>query len=799
MKFSNYFIKTVFVLLLSYAAIAQEAKITGKIYNKSQNEPVAFSTVRLTNSKGVITGKYAGEHGEYIFTNLNPDTYTIEVSAVGFENSKKITVEISTKNQSIDLGNFDLKPSLTNLAEVIVKSSIGVTKVEPQKIVYSTEDLPVAKGASVGDMLRLMPSTAMGGPPGVPRDIRFRGLEKSYTLVLIDGKNAGISGNNREVLLTQIPASSVERIEIISNPGAQYDGDGMNGVVNIILKKNKNFGTHGQIMAGVNSQEGYSASAQIGHKFNKGEVYGFFDQNQVMLKGNNAITETNSVTQYKNNAISGYQNIRSAEDRDIASYNLKVGSKWDIWKGATIGAEFIKGYQRELKVKTQNTEVLKADKSFSSRTLRTEDQTEDFSFNEYNLNFAQTFKNKSRLTFNYTKVDGFYPKPKYQTDQKLKADGLAADTKPARTNTFEDSFDSNNFLQSDYTWQKNEFFGLNAGLKFSGRNRESLQKVDRYDYNKATFITTENPVNNFDSQENIYAAYLQGTFTKGKIRSILGLRTEYTTFFNKSKSKAFTTEGDYLIPLPSATFVYNLDESQFLKFTVDRKIRRAAFKDLSPFVDSTDVTKIKTGNPLLRPEKAWGYELGYLKTAKIWSAGVNLFRRNIDGLIQKVITDVSSGVVLEKPQNINSAYVQGIELIGAVSPVRGWNINASYSKFGSELNDESLGGGDAIKDQFAWAAKLISDVTFAKNTFVQIAWNGIGPKVSSQKVENTIQYFDASISQTFVKKKINVSLRVSDIFDTNNKTTKEITTAQISDKIQDIPGRQVFLNLLYQF
>ncbi|MCU0467506.1 MAG: TonB-dependent receptor [Arcicella sp.] len=792
---------TIFLLYFALCqfSMAQDAKITGTIFDKSLSEPVRFATLRLTSSKGEQKGMFAGENGEFQFSKLQADTYTLEITAVGFERFTKNEIIITEKNQTIQLGKISVETKVNSLAEVIVKGNIGVTKIEPQKIVYTMADLPIAKGSSVGDMLRLMPSTAMGGPPGVPRDIRFRGLEKSYTLVLIDGKNAGITGNNREVLLTQIPASSVERIEIISNPGAQYDGDGMNGVVNIILKKNANFGTHGQLMGGMNSQGGYNASAQIGHKFNGGEVYGFFDQNKVMLQGTNGIIETNATTQYKNNAISGYQNVKSLEDRDILSHNIKIGTKWDLWKGANIGIEYINGFQRELKIKTQDTEVLKADKTFSSRTLRTEDQTEDFKFSEYSLNFSQTFAKKGRLTASYSHVGGFYPKPKYQTDQKLTAAGMNLDTRPTKTNTFEDSYDRNNFFQTDLTWQQSELLGLNAGLKFSGRNRESLQKVDRFDYNKSAFITTESPVNNFDSQENIYATYVQGTLTKGKIRAILGFRTEYTTFFNKSKAKAFTTEGNYLIPLPSFNVVYNIDKSQFVKFSVDRKIRRAAFKDLSPFVDSTDITKIKMGNPALRPEKAWGFELGYLKTAKNWNAGVNLFRRNIDGLIQKVLTDVKAGVVLEKPENINSAYIQEIEIMGAIKPLSFWNINASYSKFSSQLNDEALGGGDAIKDQFDWCAKVISDITIGKNTFFQVAWNGIGPKISSQKEENTIQFVDASLSHQFVKKKITTSIRVSDIFDTNNKITRDITSAQVSNKIQDIPGRQVFLNVSYNF
>ncbi|MEA5404341.1 TonB-dependent receptor [Arcicella sp. DC2W] len=794
-----YYLITLFTCLYSLSTWGQNTKITGRLLSPNANEPVSFATIQLNSSKGISKAVYSGESGEFVINNLMADTYELKVSSVGFESYSQSNIIVDGKSSVINLNEIIIQPKVNNLSEVVVKSNIGVTKVEPQKIVYNTADLPAAKGSSVGDMLRLMPSVAMGGPPGVPRDIRFRGLEKSYTLVLIDGKNTGISGNNREVILNQIPVSAVERIEIIANPGAQYDGDGMNGVVNIILKKNVNFGTHGQVMAGINNQGGYNASAQIGHKFDKGEVYGFFDQNQVMLKDKNAMTETNEVSLFKNNEISGYQSILSKENRDIKSHNIKIGTKWDIWKGAQIGAEFINGYQREIKIKTQDTQVLKADKSFTSRTLRTENQTEDYKFNEYNLSFAQSFANKGRLTFSFSHVDGFYPKPKYQTDQKLNAVGAPSDNKPAITNTFEDSYDVNNFLQTDFNWRFNDIVSLNSGLKFSGRNRESLQKVDKYDYAKSAFTRTESPVNNFDSQENIYAGYVQGTLTKGKFRTNLGFRAEYTTFYNESKTGAFNTEGTYLIPLPSASFVYNIDKTQFIKASIDRKIRRASFKDLSPFIDSSDVAKIKAGNPALRPEKAWGFEVGYLKTAEKWNAGVNVFRRNISGLIQKIVTDVSPGVVLERPDNINSAYIQGIEFIGAVKPLPFWNINASYSHFDSKLTDESLGGGDAIKDQFAWSAKVISDVTIGKNTFFQIAWNGIGPKISSQKEENMIQFFDASINHSFMKKKMTVSMRVSDIFDTNNKVTKEITTAQVSNKIQDIPGRQLFVNFTYNF
>jgi len=792
------FYKYLLLLLISTGSYAQEAQIRGVISDKENNSVVSYIPVQLFEKDKFIKGVISGQSGEYNLDKISPGTYTVKVSGIGYDIKIIDQVHIGSKNQHMEL-NLDLTQNVSQLSEVVVKGDIGVTKIEPGKIVYKAADLPIAKGSSVGDMLRLMPSVAMGGPPGVPRDIRYRGLEKSYTLVLIDGKNAGITGNNREVVLNQIPVSAIERIEIIASPGAQYDGDGMNGVVNIVLKKNARYGTHGQLMLGVNSLGGHNVSAQVSHKIKAGEVYGAYDRNLVMLTDDNSMTETNQVKLFKNGEISGYQDIFSKESRKIISDNIKVGTKWGLWKGADLRAEYVRGWQKELKIKTQDTKILKADRSFGSRTLRTEDQTEDWSFNEYIAQFSQRISANSRLNISYNHVDGNYPKPKYQTDQKLNADGKPLDSKPALTNTFENNYDRNDFIQADYSLRSNHILSWNAGLKYSGRNRENVQIVDKFDYNKNLFVTSQSPTNNFSSSEKIVAGYLQSIMTKGRLRTEIGVRAEYTDFYNETIEPGYSTKGNYFIPLPSASFIYNLDTTQFLKFAFDRKIRRASFKDLSPFVDSSDVAKIKTGNPLLRPEKAWGFELGYMKTTARWNLGVNLFRRQITGLIQKVLYDVSEGVVLEKPDNFNSAYIQGLELIGAVQPLRFWNINGSYSRFGSKLKNESEGGGDAIKDQFNWCAKMISDFTIGKNTFFQVAWNGIGPKVSSQKEEQTLAYWDASISQYFAKKKMMLSVRMMDIFNTNNKKMIEYTTAQTSEKIQDIPGRQVFVNLSYSF
>jgi outer membrane receptor for ferrienterochelin and colicin len=222
-------------------------------------------------------------------------------------------------------------------------------------------------------------------------------------------------------------------------------------------------------------------------------------------------------------------------------------------------------------------------------------------------------------------------------------------------------------------------------------------------------------------------------------------------------------------------------------------------KQLNPFVDDADPAKIKAGNPDLLPEDAWAYELGYLKNFNFFNLGFNLFRRDLNNVIQKRISDVSQGVVLERHENVGNAYVQGLEIMTAIQPVSWFNTNLNYSRFGSKLLNEQSGGG-ALQDQFAWSFKAINDFHIAHwGIFAQIAYNAIGPKKAIQQSENAIQYWDAAISKRMLRDKANISLRVVDVFATNRKIRKERTEAQIRDRIQEAPGQMLSLGFNYQF
>jgi outer membrane receptor protein involved in Fe transport len=590
----------------------------------------------------------------------------------------------------------------------------------------------------------------------------------------------------------------VEYVEILSNPGARYDGEGINGVINIVLKKNAQVGTHGSALLGLNSQGGYNGSVNISHRRERLDVYGSYDHNQVNLLGSNAMREEQTVQKFKNGAPDGGSRVLAVEERDITSYNLKAGLKLRPWAGGQVRGEFLRGLQREDKDKVVDTRAFKADGSFASRSRQTENQVEDYAFNQYLLEYTQRVGQNGHLTTAYNRVDSDQPKPRTLLTQKLTEAGANLDARPDRQRIQETNTDRNQFAQADYGHRLGAGLSVAGGLKWSQRERQGEQTTEKFNYTTQQFVASQNGANNFFATEDIYAAYAEATISKGPVRAELGVRAEYTEYLTRSLLGDFQSQDSYLIPLPTANVYLNLDTTQYVKLSFGRRIRRASFKDLNPFEDTSDPTKTKAGNPALQPEKSWSYEVGYQKNFRRWSFGTNVFYRDIDGLIQKLLTE-RDGIQLERPDNFSGAYIGGLELIGAATITPWWALNGSYSRFTSGLRDERFEGGDALKDQFRWSGKAIQDVRLPGGMQFQLAWNAVGPKESSQKIERTLQFWDASLSKGLLHNRLQLNVRVSDLFNQNDKYTTDISSTQRSERVQAIPARQVFGSVGYNF
>jgi outer membrane receptor for ferrienterochelin and colicin len=769
-------------------------KINGTVTDKS-SERLGFATVALYGPDSTfLRGTVTNDEGQFSVSAQGGASGYILIKNVGFSDQK---ISIPTQiNNTIELGTVALSHSTTRLSEVTISGNIGVTEIAPTKVVYATRDLVSQRGGTAGDILKNMPSVTMGGAPGHNRDVRFRGLGNGYTKVLINGRSTGITGNNRETVLDQIPANAIERIEILSNPTAEYTSDGLNGIINIVLKQSADFGPHGSAGLFFDSENGYSGTFSGSMKAEKWDLYGNYDRLIRNLDKTKDVAKTN----LKNGAVDTYQREDELEERVFTNDNVKVGARFRPSPKTSIGAEFLYGKQIEDKDKTKNTHSLKADSTFKDAQKQVEKEYKDNYYTEYYTEVKHSFDNRSMISVSGQYTNSVQDKDKSSTTTKLNAAGEPTAANPALQREDEVMKDNNYFVRADYLLPVRSSL-FKAGYSFNKLGRSIQKDVEKFDYNTSSWIPTSTAPNDFDIVEktqSFYASYEVNV--SRKIKGVFGTRAENTHLQSVGQDQSVTVNSNYWKVLPNVNFIVNFDSTQYMTLSFSERLRRPGFQDLNPFEDTSDPAKVKLGNPSLTPESAWAYEIGYLKNFKRFNAGVNVFYRDISNLIQKQLTEVTNeegnNIQYEQPVNLSSAYLAGVEFMVGAQPFKWWQLNISYSHFDSEIQDEAFDG-DAIKDQVKWVGKVISDFSFPYDIRFQAIANYLGPKPGAQESEEKVFFTDMGI-QKGIGKRGQLSLRLTDVFNSLDKHKHSVTDKSVSDEWERSPTQVWNIGFIYK-
>ncbi|MEY1638971.1 TonB-dependent receptor [Tenuifilum osseticum] len=778
-------------LLVSQTYSQDKCQIKGNIVDQN-GEALQFATVQIINiSNGVVKGVVTDSYGYFCDENMVKGRYKIKITYIGFETFESDVFEIKN-GDTYTFNDISLVSNNTQLSEVIVIGSAIVSEIKPTTIKYKANALVSQQGGSVGDILKNMPSVSMGGSPGHNRDIRFRGLGNAYTKVLINGKESGLKGNNLETVLDQIPASSIESIEILSVPSAEYSSEGINGIVNITLKENKFYGTSGsaQILAG--NFNGLQGEVGLSHKTSKYSIFGQYDFQQRTLPKEKTEFKTN----FNNVNITGYDEKVEFEEKSFNNHFLRTGFEFNPLPKTFFRAEYIYGYQ--LEEKSKNTIITKqnADGSFKSAQQEKKPELNPNTYQQIVTSIVHTWKNRSvKADFSY--MNSLQKLEDYKSLYNIDETGRLLDFQPKLENKNESK------MVDDYNWNVSindiKIYDHNIKLGYSGKYEVSdfRLSVDKYNYSDTLWITQASGFDNFNLTYENHAFFISDEFSFDFLRAKAGLRYEYSELVGHAEGNVYNGKGANNILLPNLSLTLNIDKTQYFSVNFGRRIRRPGYKDLNPYLEEKNPGEFKQGNPDLMPETAWAYEVGYFKNFKRFNFGTNVFYRDINDVIQKNITEDNLGNRTETPQNTGHAKLMGVEFMSAVKPFRFWEFNANYSIFHSEITSGEYQG-DALKDQFKWSAKVINDFKLPYSTKIQFAFNAIGPKISNEKEENTIWFADLGIEKNITDKG-SIIFRVSDLLNSLEKEKIEITDKSTTRAIETTEGRIFMLGLKYNF
>lgn len=742
-----------FILLFLYSYLSAQ-EIRGIVVDES-NLPLEYAKVKVLRSdSSSVGGAFSDEKGRFLINELKPEKYIIQISLPPFANVVK-NVELK---KNVDLGTITMKMDKTlELEGVVAKGSLDVLKAGIDKKIYSTQDDLMSQGGTVQDILNNIPSIEVDQDG----NISLRG--DANVIILIDGRPSALAMGDGSNLLGSLPANSIERIEVVTNPSAKYDPDGTSGIINIVMKKNKLKGFNGMVSATVATGNQYEGNAALSYRNQKFNVYGNYSFNHREGYRNNFNDLVRSAGTLDEVTLTQRRNGDDLEEGNTGIFGMDY--YFDDKKSISISGT-ISSSKRERFGDLFTTQVDLNGDTIDFWNRRSVDPERNLNF-DLNANYTQKFKeDKGEWSFNANHSSGSNRfEALYEQDNFwLSSIALDEPTVLQRLNNLEKN--TTTTVQTDMSRIFAKFKArAEFGYKSIIRDQELSPVSETFDYVANAYA--EDTLANFDyafhfEVHSLYAIFGQDL---GKFKYQAGLRGEYAVQAPNLISSNEAYRKDYRNIFPSAHVKYAISKNGEISLSYSKRINRPGGEQLNPFTSYADPFNLRSGNPFLDPESINSFDLGYALNRKKLNFSTSVFHRiNTDVInrVKRFNPDNSSTVTFD---NIDKSISTGAEAVIIWKPIK-WlkttfSVNGNYIEY---VNSDPTANWN--NSGFNWNAKNATTIDFWKETAsfqLNIAYNA--PRVTPQGIVQRRGGVDVSFSKSFLNKKLNFVLRGTDLFD----------------------------------
>lgn len=785
----------VFIFLLS-AVVDVNAQtggtITGKLVDATTGQALDFATITLLRKADNQPAKsmQTDLQGNFKLTGLADGAYLLKSTFVGYLAFTKDSIRIKGGN-AINLGALKMRASKGVLKEVTVRAQRSQIQLSTDKKVFSVEQSLVSQGGSATDLLSNVPSVQVD----VDGNINLRG--SSNVRILINGKPSALTGANLTDILQSIPASSIENIEVITNPSSKYDAEGQSGIINIVLKRNAQVGFNGSVSATAGTQHTYNGSVNLNYQNKLINVYA----NYSYRKGRRVGNGTSQTTTLDSLNRSIFQNQVNNQQFDITSNNIRSGIDFTLDRKTTLSFSDNINIRNNDRAQTGFTNLVSPD--YTQNITRNNYSSGDGHNLDFNLDFSHKYKKpQQELTANIG----------YSTSKNNNTDNLNSGYDYSTPGFVDYSLLQRNLnygkqhninLQADYVLPLNHNNRLEMGYRSTFNKNESDYLVDTLNNLTNNYVFADTLSNNFVYNEQVHAAYTNYQQQFGKFGIQGGVRLEEalintttTTLNNPEKHTQ-----DYFRVYPSLFLTEKFSDSQTLQLSYSRRVSRPRDRQISPFLDRSDRQNYQQGNPDLKPEDTHSFELSYINYWKALTLTSSLYYRLTNDNIQQIRTlyGNSSTVTLTKFENLNSASNAGYELIAKLSPAPVIDLTGNVNIYYRNIKgDEALGVQST--SGYAWNGNLTANVKPLPKLGIQLRGDYQGPQVIAQGHMKAMYGVDGGLRYD-ITKTLNFSANARDIFNTRKFSSVVISDNGRLNQSSDrrFATRIVLFTLSYRF
>ena len=776
------------LLCTSYGFAQQRYTISASIQDKNSGDFLPFATITLRNpaNNKLIGGAVSDERGKAIIQS-SVSNVEIQVDYVGFETL--IFTKVLSKRT--DLGSLQLTPKENQLAGVDLVGRRSDVEIRLDKRVYNVGQNLNAKGTNVSNVLENIPSLSLD----LDGNLELRG--SANVRILIDGKPSGLVGINGIDALADLPAESIERIEVITAPSARYQAEGSSGIVNIILAKNTLKGLNGVFNVSGGKFDSYGANTSLNYKVGK---FNFFTNSGY---GDN----TNMGGAFQENTytpVGTYDKFyeRRSFDRRRVGSNVNLGVDINLAQKTKFTFSYVINDRdgEDITDNQQNHTLLGENKTLSLRSEIEEDK--DIS---KQLSFSLTHKfdevgHKLDVTVQTERIiEDEFSDLQTQTFLPTNALGLLEEN-----NTEERK---KQFLaQVDYVWPIDKNTQFEAGYRTTNENQDTGFTVLN-EIAEGTMIVDEYLTNFLDYNQIIHAVYSQFGKKWDGFSFLAGLRYEHTNWMvvQKTTSEAGNNIFDGLFPTLNIGIEFS--ETANLTFGYNRRLSRPGAWSLNPFRSRASETSFFQGNPNLRPSYSDGFDIGYLKQFKKFTLNSSIYFRRTNEPTQRItvesgeFVDVNgerTAVIKRFPVNFGSQDRFGFEANSVIrwSPI--WRTNISINLF--KTIDKGMYENLVLDNENgSWSGNFRNNLKLPWDINTQINIRYMGAQESAYGSRKGYSSTSVGLSKDILDNNATINLNFNDVFNSGIWRWSSFTETIFTDAEYQRRKPYYKLTLTYRF
>lgn len=781
-----------YINILIYAASPAPIDIKGKITDATTKDIIEFVNVSIYDNNGnLVKGAITDLDGNYIIQDVGKGSYTMKVSYVGYRTvEKKINVD-GNKNMTL---NLSMREDTELLDEVEIVAEKPQMIFDIDKRIFNADHDLTSLGGSASDLLSNIPSIEVDSEGTVS----LRGDEG--VTIWINGKDSGLTSDNQSQILEQLPAETIDRVEVITNPSSKYSSEGSAGIINIILKKNINIGYYGGVQARATTAGMYNASGNINYSKGKWDMF------------------LNVGYRHHNGKSEGYDN-RTMNDGTYLNQTSEGKRKGDNMF-TRLGVTFHPTFKDDISLNgfgmfgggsnNRTINYLSNMPGTYQSAVRKTLGNDDMNGGNISMDYMHRFSEKSYLSasasYNVWGMDG-------STDYLQ--DSQYADRTESSIQKQSSHMNNNGWeFTADYSNQITENHKIETGYKGELRSEHSpIETMSGTSY--GNLVPQNNLYNDFRYDSDIHALYVSYS---GKINNFgiqAGLRGEYTLTDAETKYK--NTDGeimfdtyktDYLDLFPSLFLSYSLPNNNEIQVNYTRRLRRPRGHMLNSFRNITDSTNISYGNPSLSPQYSNVFEVNYIKTWGFHTLTASAYYRGADNVFERITYMDENEIMNTTWFNVTESKSIGVELVAKNKLFNNildltTTVNLYYFKLdGFEFYDSRTGNllatGDS-EENFSWDARMIANVKLPYDINLQVTGRYRSKRTVAQGYRKPSYSLDAGLRKSFLDNRLSVAVNARDLLDSRKRQSITIGDDFRQESSNSFIGRNIGITISYSF